>query len=245
MPGMRTGIDRQVGRALYGLLTVAGRHPRVALPLARLGGYGVPVDRRTEIVIEGYPRSGTSFVVAAFRMAQQRPTRIAHHVHAPAQVLAAARRRIPTIVLIDEPERAVVEFVLARPNVGVAGALQGYVRFYTPLVGHRSRFVVATAAQAMTELGSVIRRVNERFGTNFAEFGHTEENERAAVEGAARDYEARRGSAPHPLGTAGGAEGGEPLRLRERLREELEAPRLEPALKRAQSLFETLSGEAG
>jgi hypothetical protein len=243
---MRTGIDRQVGRALYELLTVAGQYPMVALPLARLGGYGVPIDRRTEVVIEGYPRSGTSFVVAAFRMAQGRPTGIAHHVHAPAQVLAAARRGIPAIVLIDEPERAVVELALARPNITVAGALRGYVRFYSPLVRDRSTFVVATTSQAMTELGSVIRRVNERFGTSFAEFRHTEETVRAAAEAAARDYEARRGSAPRPLGTAAGAsQGDDPSRLREILREELEAPPLESARSRARSLFEAFAREAG
>jgi hypothetical protein len=58
------------------------------------------VSRTTQLVIEGYPRLGNTFAVVAFLQAQKEDVRIAHHLHAPAQVIRAARWRIPTIVLI-------------------------------------------------------------------------------------------------------------------------------------------------
>ncbi|RMG27959.1 MAG: hypothetical protein D6732_19595, partial [Methanobacteriota archaeon] len=44
------------------------------------------IGARTEIVIEGYPRSANTFAVVAFRLAQNRPVKIAHHLHMEAQI---------------------------------------------------------------------------------------------------------------------------------------------------------------
>src|SRR5918999_5771267 len=99
-------------KALYEAQTIVAQQPLLALPLARLRGHGVPFERDTEIVIEGFPRSANSFAVAAFARAQGRKPKIAHHVHAPAQVIAAARAGIPAIVLIRNPEEAVLEYVI-------------------------------------------------------------------------------------------------------------------------------------
>ena len=50
------------------------QHPLLALPAARLRGHGVVLSPRTEVVIEGYPRSANSFAVAAFRLALGSPS---------------------------------------------------------------------------------------------------------------------------------------------------------------------------
>jgi hypothetical protein len=56
------------------------------------------VSRTTEIVIEGYPRSGNTFAVVAFRLAQGREIEIAHHLHAAAQIKRAARLDVPAFI---------------------------------------------------------------------------------------------------------------------------------------------------
>ena len=58
------------------LVRLTAKYPSLALPIARRR-HGVPVGPSTEVVIEGFPRSGTSFAVAAFRIAQRRPVEIA------------------------------------------------------------------------------------------------------------------------------------------------------------------------
>ncbi len=169
-------------QVLYEIQTLVAQHPTLALPLARLRGRGVPFGPGTEIVIEGFPRSANSFAVAAFARAQGRKPNIAHHVHAPSQVMAAARAGMPAIVLIRNPEDAVLEYVIKKPAITIAQALRGYARFYEPLFRYRWAFVPGVFDEVTKDFGSVIRRVNERFGTAFREFEHTEENARATLD---------------------------------------------------------------
>ena len=172
-----------IARLTYEAQMVVSQHPLVALPIARARGHGVVAGPDTEIVIEGFPRSANAFAVAAFARAQ-RPhrARIAHHVHAPAQVLAAVRRGIPALVLIRRPEDCVLEYALKKREVTLGQALRGYARFYAPLLPHRSGFVIGLFDDVVTDFGAVLRRINERFGATFHVFEHTEENVRACLE---------------------------------------------------------------
>lgn len=160
-------------RAWYGVKTIVARHPSVAIPAARFRGHGVVAGPETQLVIEGFPRAGSSFAVAAFQRAQPEPVRIAHHVHAPAQVLYAVRRRVPALVLIREPEDAVLSHVIRTPAIGLEGGLRGYLRFYEPLLPVRDRICVASFKEVVTDFGDVIDRMNASFGTSFDRFEHT------------------------------------------------------------------------
>ena len=161
----------------YGLKTIVAEHPSVALPLQRLRGRGEVLAGDTEIVIESFPRCASSFAVAAFRLAQEpHASRIAHHTHTPAQVLAAARRGIPAMVLIRAPEDAVLSHVVFTPGLAPESSLRGYVRFHEPLLEHHSGFVVGTFDEVTRDFGRVIERVNARFGTSFRLFEHRSEH---------------------------------------------------------------------
>ena len=175
-------IVSAASKLLYEVQTIVAQQPLLALPLARLRGHGVPFGPDTEIVIEGFPRSANSFAVAAFARAQGRKPNIAHHVHAPAQVVAAARAGVPTIVLIRNPEDAALEYVIKKPAITIGQALRGYARFYQPLLRIRSGFVVGVFDEVTKDFGAVIRRLNERFGTAFREFEHTQQNARATLD---------------------------------------------------------------
>jgi len=177
-------------RGLFEVKTVVAEYPALAIPIARRR-HGVPVGDGTEIVIEGFPRTGTSFAAAAFDLAQPRKVNVACHVHAPAQVIAGARRGLPALVIIREPEDTVLSFVIRNPHIPIRQTLRGYLRFYEPLLPYRDRFVVGSFEDVTADFGAVSRRVNERFGTSFAEFEHTEENARRCFEAIDRDYRRR------------------------------------------------------
>jgi hypothetical protein len=132
----------------------------------------------TEICIEGFLRSGNTFTVIAVQHAQPRVVSIAHHVHAAGAVIAAIRMGTPTLVLIRPPEESVLSYVIRWPTLTIGQALRGYVRFYDPLVPYRDRFVVGRFDEVTTDLGGVIRRVNERFGTDLVPYESTEESAR-------------------------------------------------------------------
>lgn len=177
-PALHTGhVERAVAAAVWELKTVVAQYPSVAMPLARLRGHGGVAAPDTDILIEGFVRSGLSFTVAAFRLAQEpRFTSIAHHTHAPAPIVDATRRGIPTLLLIRRPRDAVLSYIIKTPAVSVAAALRGYVRFHRPLLPYRGKVVVATFDEVTSDLGSVIERVNRRFATSFAPFEGTPEN---------------------------------------------------------------------
>lgn len=151
----------------------------------------VRIDQRTDILIEGYPRSANAFTVAAFAMAQGESVQIAHHVHAPAHVIAAVRAGVPSLVLLREPGEAVVRVVAYKQNVTIGQALRAYVRFYRPLLPWRNGFVIGRFSDVTTDLAAVIRRVNERFGTDFAEFAHTPESTQLCFDAMDTNWRAR------------------------------------------------------
>ena len=157
---------------------LAGNYPSLFYPLL---GFckGLPNRRtqgNTELTLEGYPRSGNTFAVRAFKYAQQRSVKLAHHLHVPAQVIQAARLGIPACVIIREPEATVRSLVLKYPYIPVWIALRGYALFYETCWHYREHFVVADFNQVITDFGMVIDDINARFGTHFATFQHTRSN---------------------------------------------------------------------
>jgi hypothetical protein len=236
---MTSSFRQTVERAAYEAKTLVARSPRLALPIARWRGHGVVVAGATDIAIEGYPRSANNFAVAAFVMAQPGPVRVAHHVHAPAHVIAAMGLGIPTLVLVRDPEDAVLELVIRRPALSIRQALRGYLRFYRPLLAHRDGFVVGSFVDVTSDFGAVIRRVNERFGASFAEFEHTRENVRACFDDIERHY--RTVTSERDLERIVGR----PSALRDAMKDELRPAYHDAALRdvreAAERLFETFA----
>jgi hypothetical protein len=177
-----------VDRIKYSVMTRLAPYPSLAVPLARLRGEGELVDSRTDLVVESYPRCASSFAIAGFRLAQEpRSLRVAHHTH-------ASGFGIPALVLIREPEGAVVSSRIRHPARTYADLLRGFCAFYEPLVPHRGDLVVGTFDEVIGgELGAITRRLNARFGTTFAEFEPTQENVARVMREIDQDWRARRG----------------------------------------------------
>ena len=165
----------------------AGRHPAVYFNLYRVL---VAVHLRarkdlvravtpdTQLVIEGFPRSGNSFARRAFVLAQKESggkTRIAHNMHVPAQVVRAARWQIPTLVVIRRPRDAVLSYAVWGP-ISVGQALRFYVSFYEAVEKYRDAYVLGLFEEITEDFGQVIKRINDEFGTTFSPFRHDEEN---------------------------------------------------------------------
>lgn len=134
------------------------------------------VNHQTELVIEGYPRSANTFAVVAMEQAQNRPIRLAHHLHTPQQLIWGVRHNIPCLLLLREPSEAVSSFVIRNPNLSLQQALRNYVRFHQALLPYREQIVVAQFEEITADFGGVIERVNAHYGTVFLPFIATEEN---------------------------------------------------------------------
>jgi hypothetical protein len=202
--------------------------------------------RDTAIVIEGFLRSGNTFSVAAFSIANGPELHVGRHLHGAPHVLRAVRLGLPTVVLIRQPRDAVLSYLVRRPTLTPYDALLEYLDFYRTTWPVRHHFVVAPFDRVTSDFGAVLEQVNERFGTSFRRYEPTPENEARAF---------RLVEEMNRLETGGevveslvGRPSSERSRRKEELRALLEQPRTTEKLSAAEALYERyleLSREGG
>lgn len=195
------------------------------------------VDDDTDIVIEGFPRSGNTFAVTAFKVAQEKPVNVANHLHAPAQLTVAADKGIPAVVLMRDPEDAAVSFIIQHDfSLTPQQVFEQYVRFHEAIDPVRGDLYVAPFEQVISDFGAVIRAVNDRFGCRFEIFEHSRENEQYCFDIIERDSVKRHGGHVHEQGVARPSESREDIK--DRLRKQLRMPELDSIRDRAYDLYE-------
>jgi hypothetical protein len=174
-----------IRRIRHRVRTHVSEHPAMYLAFARHkypGPSPQVISSDTELVIDGYTRCATTFAVYALQLSQPAPVRVAHHLHAPAQLIEAARLGVPALAVIREPRGAILSQLIREPGVALRDALIAYTRFYTCLLSYRHSLVIGEFEQVTHDFGSVVRRINARFGTSFAEFTHTDANLRECLD---------------------------------------------------------------
>ena len=145
------------------------------------------IQRDTDIVIEGFPRSANSFAVRAFNAAQAEPVKISTHFHSHAPIVLARRWNIPCMVLIRDPGSSVVSLralevqyerragarsTLGQKRIGLY--LAWYRKFYSVAYQHRDDLVFSKFEDATENFAAVIQSVNEKYDRQFALFSHNE-----------------------------------------------------------------------
>lgn len=131
------------------------------------------------LVIEGYPRSGNTYLQSAFLLANGFGQHVACHRHAPAQVFRALRLDRPTVITIRQPADATLSYVIRWTDLSLAHALEDYIDFYRAVWPVRDRVVICLFDDIVRDAGSVIDQVNARFGTSYARYVKSSENETA------------------------------------------------------------------
>lgn len=147
------------------------------------------VTRHHALMIEGFPRSGTSFAVQAIQQANPDLVgRIATHLHTPAHLIRATQLGVPGMVLVRDPAAAVTSMVALGTQTGrlelsgasdtdkaalIAQVTRRYAAFHKILLDLSSRLMIVRFEDATADVGAVINAINQRFGTKFARFEHT------------------------------------------------------------------------
>lgn len=190
----------------------------------------------TAIVIEGFLRSGNTFSVAAFQIANGPALHVGRHLHGAPHVLRAVRMGLPTVVLIRQPRDAVLSYLVRRPTLTPYDALLEYLDFYRTAWPVRGGFVVGLFDVVTSDFGAVIEQVNERFGTSFRRFETTPENEARAFR--LVEEMNRLESGGEVVETHVGRPSAERASRKEELRALLDRPRTAARLREAELLFE-------
>ena len=186
------------GSARHATRRVMARYPAVYLPVSRRRQPQSTLASDTQLLIEGFTRSASTFAVVAFQLAQNDHVRVAHHLHAVAHLLAATGAGVPTLMPIRPPRDTVLSAAIREPTVPIVQWLRSYTDFYRRVEPVLDRIVVASFESVTTDMGGVIRRVNKRFGTSFVPFEDSEGNVAVAFE--IIEERARRPIWQHQLG---------------------------------------------
>lgn len=176
-----------IRRLRWELVSRSKTNPWIYMPLMGhwsrdLSGNFRGLNRNTQLLIDAYPRSANSFATFAFFHCQPSPVRVAHHLHSPAAITYATRNSIPTLTLLRDPVDACTSLLFYYPKFAIEQAFMDYVRYYEAVSRGIARLVMARFATATTDLASVFRAVNNKFGTSFAEFSNSPEDVAAVRE---------------------------------------------------------------
>jgi hypothetical protein len=141
-------------------------------------------DRRvgpgTDVCIDGYPRSGNTWTVRAFRSWNPEAS-VAHHMHVPGQIRAAVRLGVPTAVVVRAPRDVVVSLIVwTEGRLPPRAALWSYSWFHRQLLGLTDGIVVCRFADVVDDPGRAVSALNARFGTRFHR-GSTDEEFREGL----------------------------------------------------------------
>jgi hypothetical protein len=159
-------------------VAAVGRRPTVLGLLVRCAPPGREgrMGAATQLAIEGYYRSGTTFVATALRQASQEGLALVHHVHQPAQVSLSVRYGIPALVLVRRPLEAAASVLSARPNQRPQQVLRSYISYHEQLLPYLDDVEIADFGDAVADLRPVIHRLNRRFDLRIPDFEHTSRN---------------------------------------------------------------------
>lgn len=138
-----------------------------------------------DLVIEGFPRSANSFAFHAFAEANGSELRIGTHTHSPAQVVQAARWKIPTMVLVRDPVGAVTGLISfdrqLRRQAGFEGVeapspyeirrtVKRWEWFHSRIVPVRGRIFVANFQEVIQDFESVSKRFVQYSGRTWQHY---------------------------------------------------------------------------
>lgn len=180
----RTALQRALTRAKYEFVNLLAPFPVLYMPLARRGPAvqrlrrAALVDESTEMTVEAFPGSGNTHAVGLFG---KDGTHIAHHAHAAAQVIESVRRGLPTLVIVRDPEEAVLSFVVRHKVVTLRQALRQYVRFHRSIYAWRQGFMVCTFEDLIGDPDHVLSAFDSRFDTDYLRRGAPTMTEIAAA----------------------------------------------------------------
>jgi hypothetical protein len=213
-------------------------YPAIYLPIARLreGPKKRLVRKSTDVVIEGFWRCGNHFATYAFMVAQGGHADVAHHFHAPAQLMLATRWGVPAVLLIREPIEAVASTTVYLQKQEPRPFLTFYNTFHMALGAYVSRLVVSDFPVTVGDFGAVIDAVNAKFGRDFKTFDGTPE-QLAEVDRLIREeHEQNMGAVATTLPLPSATKS----KLKESVLERIHEPECAKLLAKAQDLYASL-----
>lgn len=232
-------LRRLLRRAKYAV----GDQPALMPLFLRLTPEGTrrAITDKTDIVIEGFPRSGNTFAVFALRDANPQLS-VASHIHHHGPIRIAAKRNLPLLVVIREPVECLSSYLIAGPHGQPQGVLEEYCSYHWALRETGSAAVIATFDQVTTGYAEVIERLRARFKIDLVPYTNSPEADARVFDGIkddhARIHQRRKAAEVAPVPHA------ERREIKERHAAALRDPSLSPLLAKAESIYLELASQS-
>jgi len=124
-------------------------------------------NKKTLLVIEGYPRSANTYCVTYFMHVGIHPDFIASHQHAAAQFILARKYAKPAILIIRSPQDAILSLKFRRPDVDTHALVREYCFFHRLVYSLKEAMLIARFETVVDHIPEVVAKLNEKFYTNF------------------------------------------------------------------------------
>jgi hypothetical protein len=154
-------------------------HEPVFLPIVlRLTPLGTSrrITDGTDLVVEGFPRSGNTFTTFALDDASEQSLQIASHVHQPSQIKLALSRGLPTVLAIREPVAALSSYLVYDPNFTPSEVIREYCSYHRELVPYAPELLICDFTEITSNMASVVDRINDRFAMSISPFDQSPTN---------------------------------------------------------------------
>jgi hypothetical protein len=146
-------------------------------------------------------------------------------------------------LLVSKPTDAALSWVIREPGVPIRQALKHYVSFYEKAAEYRDALVVGFFEEVIRDYGTVLERVNAKFGTRFSSFVHSEVNVKSVFDRIDELHRAKRGGRldEKVIGYPSAVK----TQLKGALKKELEAPELRKITARAEAVYDSFRSIEG
>lgn len=124
------------------------------------------VSLKTNIVIEGYPRSGNTFLESLIKVAFKNKVNIAHHTHSLAQIKKSISYNLPTLVLIRNPfDTAISNFYFFKKKYSIENFLFEYYLYYKTILKYHSKILIINFEE-IKQINKLISKIENKFKFN-------------------------------------------------------------------------------
>ena len=122
-------------------------------------------SQEVDLLIDGFPGSGNSYLTKVIKKTQRADLKIAHHLHAPNQMIRATKLGVPAILVVRDPIDAACS-MRRRFGYPLELALKFNLRFHQALIPHLESIYVAKFADITSDPRGVLSQANSSFGVD-------------------------------------------------------------------------------
>lgn len=133
---------------------LSNRRSEIGIPFTRY-----LVSKRTDVVVEGFPRSGNTWLTEFMRY--KTDLTIASHIHYPFMVRDGIRYKIPVYLVVRHPLESISSLMVRDRSYTVESAVYYYLAFHNDILKYVHDIRVISFEKVTQELDVLSREMNK------------------------------------------------------------------------------------